>query len=51
MREVISTGGFPLSELLWASGLNTMYVLISLLFFNWNFNVVKRKGLLVRIGE
>jgi len=51
MREVISKGGFPLNELVWASGLNIMYVFISFLFFNWNFKVVKRKGLLVRIGE
>jgi ABC-2 type transport system permease protein len=51
MREVIAKGGFPLSKLAWASGLNIMYMLISFLFFKWNFNVVKRKGLLVRIGE
>lgn len=51
MREVISAGGFPLNQLLWASGLNAIYVFSSFLFFHWNFNVVKRKGLLVRIGE
>jgi len=51
MREVISAGGFPLHQLLWASALNAIYVFISFLFFHWNFNVVKRKGLLVRIGE
>ncbi len=51
MREVISTGGFPLNQLLWASGLNAVYVLFSFLFFHWNFKVVKQKGLLVKIGE
>jgi ABC-2 type transport system permease protein len=51
MREVISTGGFPLSQLLWATGLNLIYVFASYLFFHWNFNVVKQKGLLVKIGE
>jgi ABC-2 type transport system permease protein len=51
MREVISTGGFPLNQLLWASGLNAIYVFISFLFFHWNFKVVKQKGLLVKIGE
>lgn len=51
MREVISKGGFPLQELAWASSLNTIYMLISFLFFKWNFDIVKRKGLLVRIGE
>jgi len=51
MRAVISNGNFPLNDLLWSTGLNTFYILFALLFFHWNFNVVKRKGLLVRIGE
>jgi ABC-2 type transport system permease protein len=51
MRKVVSSGGFPLSELLWSSGLNAVYIVAAFLFFRWNFNVVKRKGLLVRIGE
>ena len=51
MREVISEGGFPLNQLLWASGLNLAYIFASYLFFHWNFNVVKQKGLLVKIGE
>ncbi len=51
MRGVISSGVFPLEELLWASGLNAVYILGAFLFFRWNFVVVKRKGLLVRIGE
>lgn len=51
MRAVISNGNFPLNDLLWSTGLNALYLLFALLFFHWNFNVVKRKGLLVRIGE
>ena len=51
MREVISSGGFPLGELLWSSGLNAVYIVAAFLFFRWNFKIVKRKGLLVRIGE
>lgn len=51
MRGVISSGIFPLEELLWSSGLNAVYILGAFLFFRWNFIVVKRKGLLVRIGE
>jgi len=51
MRGVISSGVFPLEELLWSSGLNAVYILGAFLFFRWNFIVVKRKGLLVRIGE
>ncbi len=51
MRSVISKGGFPLDELLWSLGLNIIYIVLSFLFFYWNFRVVKKKGLLVRIGE
>ncbi len=51
MRSVITTGSFPLNELLLSSGLNAIYVLIAFLFFQWNFSIVKRRGLLVRIGE
>ncbi len=51
MRWVIDGGGFPLHEILWAGGLNCAYVLAAFLFFSWNFNVVKRKGLLAKVGE
>jgi ABC-2 type transport system permease protein len=51
MRSVISTGGFPLDELLWSMGLNVVYMVLSFLFFHWNFRIVKKKGLLVKIGE
>lgn len=51
MRGVINTGAFPLKELLWAAGLNGIYIIIAFLFFFWNFRIIKRKGLLVRIGE
>jgi ABC-2 type transport system permease protein len=51
MRDVISNGGLPLREFLWSSGLNAVYIFLAFLFFHWNFKIVKRKGLLVRIGE
>ena len=51
MRGVLSSGVFPLSQLIWSSGLNAVYIMAAFLFFRWNFSVVKRKGLLVRIGE
>jgi len=51
MRDVISNGGLPFRELLWSSGLNAVYIFLAFLFFHWNFKIVKRKGLLVRIGE
>ena len=51
MRGVINSGPFPLNELLCSLGLNGIYILLSSLFFHWNFKIVKKKGLLVRIGE
>jgi ABC-2 type transport system permease protein len=51
MRAVISGGGFPIRELLWALGLNLLYFLLSIQFFFWMFHIVKRRGLLVRVGE
>jgi ABC-2 type transport system permease protein len=51
MRAVLGAEGFPLYHLFWAVGLNAAYLLCAFVFFNWNFRVVKRKGLLVRIGE
>lgn len=51
MRDVITNGGLPLQQLLWSSSLNVAYILFAFLFFHWNFRTVKRKGLLVKIGE
>lgn len=51
MRTVISTGQFPVQNLLWSFGINAVYILAAGFFFKWNFAIVKRKGLLVRIGE
>lgn len=51
MRSVFTTGEFPYHELILASVLNVFYILISLLFFSWNFRVVKKKGLLAKVGE
>jgi ABC-2 type transport system permease protein len=51
MRAVISGGGFPIRELLWALGLNLLYFLLALQFFFWMFQIVQRRGLLVRVGE
>ncbi|MEK6684326.1 MAG: ABC transporter permease [Nitrospirota bacterium] len=50
MRAVIETKAFPLHELIWATGLNVIYLASAILFFNYMFRVVKMKGLLVRIG-
>ena len=50
MRRVITSGDFPVSELLWAAGLNGIYLLLALIFFHQNFDIVKKKGLLVKAG-
>lgn len=51
MRTVITGGIFPARELFWALGLNILYLIVALNFFFWMFGVVKRRGLLVRVGE
>ncbi len=51
MRAVVAGQAFPMHELAWAAGLNVVYMILSILFFYWNFKVVKRKGLLVKVGE
>ncbi len=51
MRKVIEGGPFPARELAWAAGLNVLYIVFSVLFFYWNFKVVKEKGLLAKVGE
>ena len=50
MRRVITSSDFPVSELLWAAGLNGIYLLLALIFFHQNFDNVKKKGLLVKAG-
>jgi len=51
MRAVIEGKAFPLSGLVWAASLNVVYLVGTILFFNWMFRIVKMKGLLVRVGE
>jgi len=51
MRSVIESRIFPLNELLWATGLNVLYLAAAIVFFNGMFRIVKMKGLLVRVGE
>lgn len=51
MRDVILNGGFPLKDLAWAVGLNILFMLSAFLLFARFFHTVKKKGLLVRIGE
>jgi ABC-2 type transport system permease protein len=51
MRAVITGGGFPIENLLWALGLNLFYLFAALNFFFWMFGIVQKRGLLVRVGE
>ncbi|MFQ5441560.1 MAG: ABC transporter permease [Thermodesulfobacteriota bacterium] len=51
MRYVIAGGGFPYGYLTRALALNAGYITVSILFFWWNFQAVKRKGMLVKTGE
>lgn len=51
MRQVISGGGFPARDLLVAFGLDVLYLAGALAFFFGMFRVVRKKGLLARIGE
>ncbi|MBI5643361.1 MAG: ABC transporter permease [Deltaproteobacteria bacterium] len=53
MRQVINegTGAVPVESVLWATGLNAAYITLAVLFFWWNFKVVKMKGLLAKVGE
>lgn len=51
MREVLQTGGVEPGSLLWAFGLNAFYFGLSLVFFLRTFDVVREKGLLLKVGE
>ena len=51
LRQVISTGVFPARELLVAFGLDALYLAAALAIFFLTFRVVRKKGLLARVGE
>lgn len=52
MRLVIShKSALPLHDIFWASLLNICYIGAAILFFAWNFSVVRKKGLLAKVGE
>ena len=49
MRAVIATGSLPLNYLLWAIGLNIIYLTLAVIFFYKMFASVKRKGRLLKM--
>lgn len=51
MRAVINGQGWPVGELLWASGLNLLYAVAALAFFANSFHVVRQRGTLAKVGE
>lgn len=51
MRAVISTSSRPVVNLLWASGLNVLLLVVVIIWFHRTFAYCKEEGLLVRVGE
>lgn len=51
MRAVLAGGGFPATQLAWATGLNVLYLALAALLFVAIFRVARRRGLLLNIGE
>jgi len=51
MREVVASGRLPVGKLVWAAGLNVIYLAVVTVFFYAIFRSVRKKGLLARIGE
>ncbi|GJL55444.1 MAG: ABC transporter [Nitrospirales bacterium] len=51
MRQVLLSGEFPGAHLIWATGLNTIFLVGMVLWFYHTFNICKERGMLVRVGE
>jgi len=49
MRQVLTQEVFPLSDVLWATGLNILYFALGLAFFLWMVRVARKKGLIARL--
>jgi ABC-2 type transport system permease protein len=51
MRALIETDGFPLSDLIKASGLNLIYLVLSVVTFRLIYRNALKRGVLPKIGE
>jgi len=51
MRAVISAAPEPIAHLMWATGLNLVFLGMVIAGFHWMFELCRERGLLVRIGE
>lgn len=49
MRAVMATGVIPVANLLWAAGLNVIYMILGAWYFGRMFDHVKRMGLLAKL--
>ena len=50
MREVVQTGSLSWFHLLWAFGLNIVWVALASLFFGWMLATARNRGLLAKLG-
>jgi len=50
MRQVLSTGTMDMQNLYIATGLNVVYLVLSLLFFQWGFTRAKRNGMIMKFS-
>ena len=50
MRQVLRGDGLSTQYVLWAFGLNVLYLFAAGLFFNYMFAVAREKGLLAKLG-
>jgi len=51
MRRVISTHEVPLEHILWATGLNCIYIIAAIVFFLMVYRWVLYRGIIPKIGE
>ena len=51
MRAVLLEGAVPTVHVIWATGLNGIYLVVMILWFYHTFSVCKDRGMLVRVGE
>ncbi len=51
MRAVLVDGTMPVVHIIWATGLNLIFLMMIVSLFYHTFNVCKDKGMLVRVGE
>ncbi len=51
MRAVLNSGAMPVTHIIWATGLNLLYMVAIVGWFYHTFNVCKDRGMLVRVGE